>query len=106
MTPIARPVQTSTPKVGTPIWKQQPSLAVRRSGQPLSRLKVGDRGVITQLQADNPRVAQRLQQRGITPGRLLTVEQRFPRFIVRIGCHSLPLDARAIQAIQIAPQSL
>jgi ferrous iron transport protein A len=44
---------------------------------------------------------QKMRQLGLTPGRLITIEQRFPRFIVRVGNDRHALDDRVINSIYV-----
>ncbi|MBF2051586.1 ferrous iron transport protein A [Leptolyngbya sp. NK1-12] len=67
----------------------------------LKLLRFGERGMITSIHTLRDATAQALRSMGLTPGRTITLEQRFPRFIVRIGntCHAL--DETAINAIYV-----
>ena len=61
------------------------------SGSSLRVLKVGERGVIARIRGPNPTVTDQLSKLGLSPGTSITLEQRFPRFIVRTGRGPLAL---------------
>ncbi|MBL1176260.1 FeoA family protein [Pantanalinema sp. GBBB05] len=71
------------------------------AGSSLRLLKPGERGVVTRLKATNDVAAQKLRAIGITPGTSITVEQRFPRFVVRIGGNRLTLSETVINAVYV-----
>mgnify|MGYP002777178778 CR=1 FL=1 len=71
------------------------------SGSSLKLLKVGERGKVTHLRPNNDRVAQKLRSHGIHPGMSIVVEQRSPRFIIRVGRHRLALDDQTINSIYV-----
>jgi Fe2+ transport system protein FeoA len=70
-------------------------------GASLKLLRIGERGVITRINPLQDRSAQNLREIGLTPGQIITVEQRFPRFIVRIGNHQHSLDPISINAVYV-----
>lgn len=71
------------------------------SGASLKLLKVGERGVISRVRGANPAVADQLRRLGLLPGTSVTLEQRFPRFVVRTRKGALALTQEMIQAIHI-----
>jgi ferrous iron transport protein A len=71
------------------------------SGSSLKLLKIGERGVVSGLGSVNDRTVRQLKTMGITPGTAITLEQRFPRFVVKIGGDRFALNQELIQAIYV-----
>ncbi|MEO0536304.1 MAG: ferrous iron transport protein A [Cyanobacteria bacterium P01_A01_bin.123] len=71
------------------------------SGSSLKLLKVGERGVIARVKGVNSSVAQTLASMGLAPGTSITLEQRFPRFVVRTHKGPLALTQSMIQSIYV-----
>lgn len=71
------------------------------SGSSLQLLKVGERGVIARVRGTNPTVAEQLSRLGLSPGTSITLEQRFPRFVVRTRQGALALTQSMIQSIYV-----
>jgi ferrous iron transport protein A len=70
------------------------------SGSSLQLMKAGERGTITKIDADSNTIS-KLRQMGITCGTAIALEQRFPRFIIKVGANLLTLDDRARRAIYV-----
>jgi ferrous iron transport protein A len=70
-------------------------------GSSLKLLRSHERGVITRIGALRDATAQKLKTMGLTPGQSLTIEQRSPRFVVRVGNLRHALDEQAINAIYV-----
>jgi ferrous iron transport protein A len=70
-------------------------------GSSLKLLRSGDRGVITCINPVETEVAQKLKKMGCVLGQTIALEQRFPRFIVRVGAHRCALDDLSINAIYV-----
>jgi len=70
-------------------------------GTSLKLLRSHEYGVIKRINARRDTTTQTLNKMGLTPGQLITVEQRFPTFIVRIGNDRHALDEVAINAIYV-----
>ncbi|WP_225938107.1 ferrous iron transport protein A [Leptothermofonsia sichuanensis] len=70
-------------------------------GTSLKLLRSQERGVITRISSICDATAQKLRKLGLAPGQTIAIEQRFPRFIVRVGrdCHAL--DETVISAIYV-----
>lgn len=75
------------------------------AGSSLRLLKPGERGVVTRLKATNDLTTQKLRAIGITPGIAITVEQRFPRFVVRIGRDRFTLSETVMNAVYVRVDS-
>lgn len=71
------------------------------SGASLKMLRVGERGMIARIQDTDPSVVDQLRRLGLVPGTPITLEQRFPRFIVRTHQGPLALTQAMIQAIYV-----
>ncbi|GEM_PF-1518599 len=70
-------------------------------GASLKLMRSHECGVITRIKSLGETATQRLKAVGITLGQSITVEQRSPRFIVRVGndCHTL--DETVVGAIYV-----
>lgn len=73
------------------------------AGASIKILKVGAQGVIMGFNHSNDTVVQKLRNMGLLPGTAITVEQRFPRFVVAAGFQRFALDDSMIRAIYIRP---
>jgi ferrous iron transport protein A len=71
------------------------------AGSSLKLLSIGERGVITRLNSEDETILQKLRAMGITLGSSITLEQRFPRFIVRSGMHRFALTDPVVRAIYV-----
>lgn len=71
------------------------------SGASLKLLKVGEQGVISRLNAASPAIARQIRALGLSPGMSITVEQRFPRFLVHTCQASVALSQPMIEAIYV-----
>ncbi|NJL02570.1 MAG: ferrous iron transport protein A [Spirulinaceae cyanobacterium RM2_2_10] len=67
----------------------------------LKLLQVGECGRVTRIASSGDRITTRLHEAGIKPGALIMLEQRFPRFIVRVGSQRLSLSIVEIHAISV-----
>ncbi|NJO79776.1 MAG: ferrous iron transport protein A [Cyanobacteria bacterium RM1_2_2] len=67
----------------------------------LKLLRFGQRGIITGINTLQDTTVQKLRRMGLTCGQMITLEQRFPRFIIRAGNTSHALDDIAINAIYV-----
>jgi ferrous iron transport protein A len=70
-------------------------------GSSLKLLRSQERGVITRITTLRDITAQNLRKMGIIPGQSITIEQRFPRFVVRVGSNRHTLDDSAVAAIYV-----
>ncbi|MFM7425587.1 MAG: ferrous iron transport protein A [Elainella sp.] len=67
----------------------------------LRLLRAGERGTIARTHALRDATARTLKTMGLVPGQTITLVQRFPRFVVKIGSRCHCLDDSAINAIYI-----
>ncbi len=67
----------------------------------LRLLRAGERGTIARTKTLGDATAKTLRMMGLIPGQTITLVQRFPRFVVKIGnsCHCL--DESVINAISV-----
>lgn len=70
-------------------------------GCSLNLLKAREQGVVSRIQGKDDSVVQKLRSMNITPGTQVTVEQRSPRFIVRVGCDQIALSDPLRDAIYV-----
>jgi ferrous iron transport protein A len=70
-------------------------------GTSLKMLRSQERGSIARINASDDVTTQRLRKMGITLGQSIAVEQRFPRFVVRVGNNLQALDRKAVNAIYV-----
>jgi Fe2+ transport system protein FeoA len=70
-------------------------------GASLKLLRSHERGVITRIKTLCETTAKGLKALGLSPGQSITVEQRSPRFIVRVGNDRHALDEATISAIYV-----
>lgn len=73
------------------------------TGASLKILKVGAKGIITGFSNTNDRVMRKLKSMDLRPGMSITLEQRFPRFIIAAGFQRFALDEALIHAIYVRP---
>ncbi|WP_416669597.1 ferrous iron transport protein A [Egbenema bharatensis] len=71
------------------------------SGSSLKLLRLGERGVVSGLSHVNDRTVRQLKSMGITPGTSIVLEQRFPRFVVKVGRERFALSHDLIQSIYV-----
>ncbi|MEL6137981.1 MAG: ferrous iron transport protein A [Cyanobacteria bacterium J06628_6] len=71
------------------------------SGASLKLLRVGERGTIARITDENSSIAQQLRRMGLYPGTSITLEERFPRFVVRTHQGTVALSQPMIQSIYV-----
>jgi DtxR family Mn-dependent transcriptional regulator len=67
----------------------------------LTALAEGERGRVTCLEEPGSRPTAKLAALGVLPGAELTVLQRFPAFVFRIGYSELAVDAELAGRIRV-----
>lgn len=70
-------------------------------GSSLRMLRSQEQGVITRIKTLSDSTAQKLTSLGLTLGQSITVEQQFPRFIIRVGNERHALEAAVINSIYV-----
>lgn len=69
------------------------------SGSSLKLLRPGEQGIVSRLSSSNEAITSKLKQLGIQPGSLISLEQRFPKFVVRIRGQQVVLNEPTVNAI-------
>ena len=69
------------------------------SGSSLKLLRPGEQGIVSRLSSRNEAVMNQLKRLGIQPGSLISLEQRFPKFVVRVRGQRVVLNEPTINAI-------
>ncbi|MFA6031073.1 MAG: FeoA family protein [Elusimicrobiota bacterium] len=67
----------------------------------LERLRAGGRGRVVSLDAPDSPDAQRLLSLGFVPGAELSVEQRWPAFVVRVGEAVVAMEDNVAKGIHV-----
>jgi DtxR family Mn-dependent transcriptional regulator len=67
----------------------------------LTMLKVGERGTVSCLQQPGSPAAWKLAAMGVLPGAALTVLQRYPAFVFRIGHAEFAVDSEMAQHVRV-----
>jgi ferrous iron transport protein A len=70
-------------------------------GSSLRWMQIGERGTVNPFRNVDERTRIKLERIGIRPGASITVEQRSPRFMVRVGGQRLVLSDQMIHAVTI-----
>lgn len=66
---------------------------------PLELLKPGEQGIVTRFHLEDEKAIAKLNQMGISPGVTLTVQQRFPTFLVKADRDCLEIDRAIARSI-------
>lgn len=75
------------------------------SGSSLKLLRPGERGIVARLSNTNDSVTRKLKAMGIRKGTTIVVEERFPRFVIRIGSNRHALSEQMINAVYVRVSS-
>ncbi len=65
----------------------------------LSSAKNGELGTVAALKTEDEAVIRKLMAMGVTPGISITLEQRFPSYIIKVGRTRAALDRETAQSI-------
>jgi ferrous iron transport protein A len=71
------------------------------SGSSLKLMGIGERGIVAGFSHSNDAIKGKLRSLGLIPGTAITLEQRFPRFIVKAGFNRIALDEQMIRAVYV-----
>ncbi|MDZ8189072.1 MAG: FeoA family protein [Nostoc sp. ChiSLP02] len=71
------------------------------TGCSLELLRVGEQGIITFCKIEDQKMLNQLLSKGITPGKYITVKQRFPSLIIKVENTSLSVDTQTARAIYV-----
>jgi ferrous iron transport protein A len=58
----------------------------------LNLLKAGEKGIVTRFRSSDESITKKLTAMGMTPGMEITLEQRFPSYVIKAGHTRLALD--------------
>ncbi len=65
----------------------------------LNLLKTREQGIITRFRSSDETITHKLTAMGMTPGMRITLEQRFPSYVIKAGNMRLALDDLIAQSI-------
>ncbi len=68
---------------------------------PLSALRAGDRATVISIDSQNAARVERLNIFGLTPGAMVTLEQRYPEMVLRIGFTDLSVEQAVANEILV-----
>lgn len=68
---------------------------------PLTALAANEGGVVTCLQQPESRASMKLAAMGVLPGTAVTLVQRYPAYVFRIGYSEFAVDAELASRIQV-----
>ena len=67
----------------------------------LSSVKRGNGGTVAALQTEDEAILRKLMAMGVSPGISITLEQRFPSYIIKVGRTCVALDRETAQTIYL-----
>ena len=67
----------------------------------LNLMKEREKGVITQFRKNDETLLRKLISIGIMPGLNITLEQKFPSYIIKVGTTRIALDRSIAKAIYV-----
>ncbi|WP_026731066.1 FeoA family protein [Fischerella sp. PCC 9605] len=62
------------------------------TGSSLVLLKIGEKGIIQFCNSQDEKILNQVISLGLIPGTYITLEQRFPNFVLKVGHQSLVID--------------
>ena len=71
------------------------------AGCSLELLNPGERGVVTKFKSQDETIINKLIAMGIIPGVFITLEQRFPSFVIKAGQTRLAIDKGLAREIYV-----
>jgi ferrous iron transport protein A len=71
------------------------------SGSSLQLLYPGEGGIVSKVRSSDDRIVQKLKAMGITPGTSITLEKRYPTFLVKAGQKRWVLEEQLTRAIYV-----
>jgi DtxR family transcriptional regulator, Mn-dependent transcriptional regulator len=90
-----------TCRAGAPVPEAHRCAALHCASVPLMELAEGRRGIVSCLQEPESRDAAKLAALGILPGVEITLVQRYPAFVLRMGYAEFALDSRMAGHIRL-----
>ncbi|MGG6270876.1 FeoA family protein [Leptolyngbya sp. AN03gr2] len=76
-------------------------MSLTLEGSSLKLLKPKERGTVTRIDSSKSETVQKLRSMNITIGTMITVEQRSPRFLLRVGSAQVALNDPLQDAIYV-----
>lgn len=67
----------------------------------LSSVKSGEGGTVAALKTEDETLLRKLMAMGVNPGISITLEQRFPSYIIKVGRTRAALDREIAQTIYL-----
>ncbi|MDJ0735618.1 MAG: FeoA family protein [Nostocaceae cyanobacterium] len=67
----------------------------------LELMNPGERGIVTACKTEDETILKKLMAMGVTPGALITLEKRFPSFVIKSGYTRLALDKEIARSIYV-----
>ena len=71
------------------------------SGSSLELLKTGEQGIITSCQSTDEEIIKKLNVMRVKPGIFITLEQRFPSLVIKIGHNYVALKKEIASTIYV-----
>ncbi len=71
------------------------------SGSSVALMKPGEQGTVTRVRGNDRQVHQQLTNLGLLPGLAITLEQRFPLYVIRAGQTRITLDKSSARAVYV-----
>jgi ferrous iron transport protein A len=71
------------------------------SGSSLQLLYPGEGGIVSKVRSSDDRIVQKLKTMEIMPGTSITLEKRYPAFLVKAGKNHWVLEENLIRAIYV-----
>lgn len=65
----------------------------------LNLLKAGEKGIVARFRSGDESITKKLTAMGITPGMKITLEQRFPSYVIKSGNTRLTFDEKIARSI-------
>jgi ferrous iron transport protein A len=65
----------------------------------LNLMKTGEKGIVTRFRSSDETITHKLTAMGITAGMKITLEQRFPSYIIKTGNTRLTIDEMMARSI-------
>lgn len=68
---------------------------------PVSLLKTKEKGIIIRFQNNDEAIVKKMMTMGLNTGQEITLEQRFPSFMIKIGQTRLAIDPEIANSIYV-----
>lgn len=71
------------------------------TGSTLELLNPGERGIVLSCKSQDEYLVRKLIAMGVTPGTPITLEQRFPSFVIKAGHSRFAVDKQVASSIYV-----